>query len=103
MLSYIRGINMVRPAAKETKKQYTVMLKPGVVKEVDRIAEKYGLTRSQFMGNLIELAVEEARLMEKAGLFKAVIIADKVMLKFKEALFSGKISLDKNGNLEIRK
>ncbi len=94
---------MVRPAAKETKTQYTVMLKPSMVKEIDRLAEKFGLTRSQFMGNLMETALEDAKMMEKAGLFKAVIVGDKVMRKFKDALFSGKVTLDKDGDIEIKK
>jgi len=94
---------MVRPTAKEAKTQYTVMLKPSLVKEIDRIAEKFGLTRSQFMGNLIETALEDAKIMEKVGLFKAVIVGDRVMRKFKEALFSGKVTLDKDGDIEIKK
>jgi metal-responsive CopG/Arc/MetJ family transcriptional regulator len=94
---------MTKAREKETKYQYSVMLKPSLVKEIDRIAEKLGLTRSQFMGNLIETALEDAKVMEKAGLFKAVIVSEKVMRKFKEYLFSGKITMDEKGELEIRK
>ena len=94
---------MGKSQEKEAKYQYSVMLKPSLVKEIDRIAEKHGLTRSQFMGNLIESALEDAKIMEKAGLFKAVIVGDRVMRKFKEYLFSGKITMDKDGELEIKK
>lgn len=86
---------------KEARQQYTVMLKPSTVKEIDKIIEKYGSARSKFMATMIENGLEEMKTMEKAGLFKAVIISEKVMQKFKELLFSGKVSLDKNDNLKI--
>ena len=45
---------MGRPPVKEAKQQYTVMAKPSMIKEIDRYAEKYNLTRSQLMANLME-------------------------------------------------
>jgi metal-responsive CopG/Arc/MetJ family transcriptional regulator len=92
---------MGRPEVKEAKQQYTLMLKPSVVKRIDVIADKYGSTRSRFLSTMIENKLEEMESMEKAGLFKAVIISEKVMQKFKELLFSGKVSLDENDNLKI--
>jgi predicted DNA-binding protein len=92
---------MARPEVKEAKQQYTVMLKPSTVREIDTLAEKYGSTRSRFLATIIENGLEEMKAMEKAGLFKAVIISEKVMQKFKELLFSGKVSLDKNDKLKI--
>jgi metal-responsive CopG/Arc/MetJ family transcriptional regulator len=94
---------MPRRPVKEARQQYSVMLKPSTVKELDRISEKYGLTRSQFMGNLIEMALDDAKLFENIGLFKMVILGDKVMKKFKEAVAKGKVSFDEEGELEIRK
>jgi hypothetical protein len=94
---------MAKIKEKEAKYQYSVMLKPSMVKEIDKLAVKYGLTRSQFMGNLIENALEDAKIMDSAGLFKVVVVGEKVMRKFKEYLFSGRISMDKDGELEIKK
>ena len=54
---------MARPAVKEPKQQYTVMLKPSTVKEIDSFAEKFGLTRSQLMGNLMETALDESNVV----------------------------------------
>jgi hypothetical protein len=42
------------------------------VKEIDRIAERIGLTRSQLMGNYIEFGMEETQGMERVGIIKAV-------------------------------
>lgn len=94
---------MARRPVKEARQQYSVMLKPSTVKELDRMSEKYGLTRSQFMGNLIETALDEAKVFENIGLFKMAVIGDKVMKKFKEAMAKGKVSFDEEGDLEIRK
>ncbi len=94
---------MPRKPVKEARQQYSVMLRPSLVKEIDAMADNYGLTRSQLMGNLIETAMDDARVMEKVGLFKAVVAGEKVMRKFKEALFSGKVSLTEKGDLELRK
>ena len=63
---------MGRPPVKEAKQQYTIMLKPSVVKEIDRIAERVGLTRSQLMANYIEFGMEESQGMERVGLIRAI-------------------------------
>ena len=94
---------MARPKEKEQKIQQTVMLKPSVVKEIERLSEKIGITKSQFMGNLIEASLDETLAMERLGILGTVIVGSDVMKKFKKALFGGKVSLDKDGNLEIKK
>jgi hypothetical protein len=85
------------------KKQYTVQLEPEFVENIDKLAEKLGLTRSQMMRNLMESAYQDAILLDKVGLFKAVVLGEKVMTKFKEAVLTGKITLDSKGELKVRK
>ena len=85
---------MGRPPVKEAKRQYTIMLKPSVVKEIDRIAERIGLTRSQLMGNYIEFGMEETQGMERVGILKAVSIVKGIR---------GKLTNDKVSSEEIRK
>jgi hypothetical protein len=92
---------MGRPKVEEAKQQYTLMLKPSVVKQIDRMADKYGLTRSHYMANLVQMGLDEAKILEKVGVFKFVQVTDAVMLKFKEALATGKVSLDNKGELKI--
>jgi metal-responsive CopG/Arc/MetJ family transcriptional regulator len=58
---------MARPKMKEPKKQYTVMLKPSMVKEIDRLAKKVELSRSQFMENLISTGLDDAKIFDKIG------------------------------------
>lgn len=95
---------MGRPKVEEPKQQYTVMLRPSIVKEIDRIAAIRGRrTRSEMMGNLIEIGLEDLQALDRLGLLQAAAIGDKVFKKLKDALRSGDIKLDKDGNLEIRK
>jgi metal-responsive CopG/Arc/MetJ family transcriptional regulator len=80
------------------------MLKPSVVKEIDRIAAIRGRkTRSEMMSNLIELGIEDLHALDRLGITQAVAIGDKVFAKLKDALRTGDIRLDKEGDLEIRK
>lgn len=90
---------MGRPPVKEAKQQYTIMLKPSVVKEIDRIAEKIGMTRSQLMGNYIEFGMEETQGMERVGIIKAV----SVFRKMKGEIPNDEVSLDEIGEMKKKK
>ena len=95
---------MGRPRVEEPKQQYTVMLRPSVVKEIDRIGAIRGRrTRSEMMANLIDIGLEDLQSLDKLGIIQAVAIGDKVYSKLKDALRSGDIKLNKQGDLEIRK
>jgi len=70
---------MARPKISEPKQQFTVMLKPSIVKEIDRLSEKAEVSRSQFMANLIEMGLDDARALDKMGLIKAVKAGRKIV------------------------
>lgn len=80
-----------RPKVKEAKQQYTVMLKPSLVKEIDEMAEKLELTRSQFMANMIGVGLDEAKAMDGLGLFKLVMAGGKAASKIKKAFYNGNL------------
>jgi len=94
---------MVRPKAKEPKHQFSVMLKPSVVDEIDTFAEKYNLTRSQLMGNLMESGLDELRTLDKIGIVPIIYHGSNLITKFKEKLFNGQVSLNDKGDIIIRK
>ena len=51
---------MGRPKIDEPKQQYTVMLKPSTVTEIDRLSAIRGrFSRSEMMSNLIDLGIED--------------------------------------------
>ena len=95
---------MGRPKVEEPRQQYTVMLKPSVVAEIDRIRAIRGRrTRSEMMSNLIDIGLEDLQSLDRLGILQAVAVGDKVYNKLKDALRSGDIKLNKKGDLEIRK
>jgi len=80
------------------------MLRPSVVKEIDRIRAIRGRkTRSEMMSNLIEQGIEDFQALDRLGILQAVAIGDKVYKKLKDALRCGDIKLNEKGELEIRK
>jgi metal-responsive CopG/Arc/MetJ family transcriptional regulator len=95
---------MGRPKIDEPRQQYTVMLKPSTVEEIDRLRAIRGRkSRSDMMSGLIELGIEDLQTLDKLGLLNMVAVGDKVFKKLKEALMSGDIRVDKKGDLELRK
>jgi len=94
---------MVRPKEKEPKHQFSVMLKPSKVEEIDKFAEKYNLTRSQLMANLMEIGLDEMKTLDKIGIVPLVYQGSNILKTFKEKLFSGKVSMDDKGDIKIIK
>lgn len=94
---------MVRLKVKEPKHQFSVMLKPSTVEEIDKYAEKYNLTRSQLMANLMETGLDELRVLDKIGIVPIVYKGSNIMKIFKEKLVTGKVTLDEKGDIKINK
>jgi metal-responsive CopG/Arc/MetJ family transcriptional regulator len=70
---------MARPKVNEPKQQFTVMLKPSLVEEIDKFAEKAELSRSHLMANLIEMGLEDVKILDKMGLIDAVKAGKKII------------------------
>jgi MOSC domain-containing protein YiiM len=93
---------MARPKIKEATKQYTVMLHPSTIEEIDKYAEQYGLTRSQFMRNMIVSGLDDIKLLNKLGIMQTVNIGHTLVEKTIKMFKSKKIDLNKEGEIEIR-
>ncbi len=85
------------------KKQYTVQLEDDVVERIDRLAKKLGHTRSLMMRTMLIQGLEDAEMVDKTGIFSAVIFSKEIISKVKEAALKGRIYLDKNGELKMVK
>ncbi len=81
---------MARPKLNESKKQYTVMLKPSIVDEIDRIAAKVDLSRSQFMANLIEMGLDDAKILDSLKVLDIIKFTGKFASKLRIDYLSGK-------------
>ncbi len=94
---------MGRPPVKEAKQQYTIMLKPSIIVEIDKYAEKYNLTRSQLMGNLVESGLDDMKMLDKFGVIPLIYQGSNILKAFKEKLFRGKVSMNDKGDIQIKK
>lgn len=85
------------------KKQYNVQLEDDVVERIDKLAAKLELNRSQLLRNFILGGLDDAEILDKTGVFTAVVFSRNLIRKFKEDVLKGKISLDKQGELKFNK
>lgn len=87
---------------RKAKEQYTVQLEPEFVAQLDKLAAKIGLTRSQLMRNLLHVAYDDVIVLDKIGLIAAFQMGQKLIRQIKVGIASGKISFDDEGNLKIK-
>jgi len=64
---------MTQKKDKENLQNVVFRMTPSEIERLDRMAEKIGRTRSQFLRNLIIVGLEETETFEKFGLVRAVI------------------------------
>jgi len=57
------------------------MLRKSTVKEIDRIASQFGMSRSLFMAHIIEGCIENLIIFEQSRNVNAVKISEKVIRK----------------------
>jgi hypothetical protein len=81
---------MARPKLKEPKQQYTVMLEPSVVKEIDKLAGKIEISRSQMMANLIDMALDDAKILDESGALWVMNSGKKALKYLKRQFLNGK-------------
>ena len=88
---------------KEPKKPYTLTLSPSTMAEVERLSKKMGLNnKSQMAENLLQIALDDAHIFEKAGLLDLVLVGRNIVQKFKSKILKGDVSVDKDGELKLR-
>ncbi|HEY0090389.1 MAG TPA: hypothetical protein VGB37_16185, partial [Candidatus Lokiarchaeia archaeon] len=60
---------MARRQKDEKKTQVTINIKDNTLKEVDDLAKKLNLSRSQIVVNLLESGLDDARILDELGAF----------------------------------
>ena len=55
-------INMGRPKVKEPREPITVMIKPELIKEIDRLTKKLELSRSKMTENIVDIGLDDVKL-----------------------------------------
>jgi predicted DNA-binding protein len=64
---------MSQKKEQENLQNVVFRLTPSEIERLDRIAGRFGITRSQFIRNLIVVGLEETELFEKFGMVRAAI------------------------------
>ena len=72
----------------EGKKQYTVMIRPSVSEEYEKLAGKMFMTRSQLMANALEIALDDIHMLEALVVVRVIGSAKKVQVFMEEWLKS---------------
>ena len=93
---------MARPKLKEAKQQFTVMLKPSTVAEIDRLADKLDLSRSQLMANLVEAGLDDAKTLDKLRAYDLIKTGGKIFSEIRHGLLSGKFKVKKDGGIDLK-
>lgn len=88
---------------RKMKEQYTVQLDPEFVDKLDEMATKLGISRSQIMRNFLEYAYDDAVMLEKVGMFATLKFGPKLIRSIKEGFSTGRLTIDEDGELEIKK
>ena len=84
---------MARPKKNVIKKSYSVMLEPDIVKKIDILAKKAGLTRSNFMRNLLITGLDDAKLFDRFGLISLFAGGRDTINKFKKKILLDDLKL----------
>ena len=94
---------MGRPPIDNPKKKITIMIKPENLKEINRIANKGGLSRSQLIDNLLEVGLDGVKIYESLGIVSAVGYGRQIVNWFKKSKEEGKVVIGEDGDFKIVK
>lgn len=68
----------------DTGQSCSVVLKPHIIEQVDRLAEKTDKTRSKMLSDMVEAALEDILLLEKIGLVDMFLFGRRFIEQRKE-------------------
>ena len=93
---------MKKEKKKETKVQVTIMLEPSIIEEIETLAKKLGLSRSQFMRNLLLSGYDDAKALNSLKLLEVFGKGRDLAEKVKNALSKGAVDVGKDGNIVFK-
>ena len=71
---------MKKKIVAEVKTQYSVMIRPSVAAEYEKLAGKMFMTRSLLMANALEIALDDIHMLEALGVVRVIGSAKKVQV-----------------------
>lgn len=73
------------------------------IEAIDKLANKFDLSRSQFLRNLVLVGLDEAKVLNGIGILQIAKVAKEVKRKFLNDIVSGKLSLNDEGDWKLNK
>jgi len=67
----------------------SVRVAPELLADLDRLADKAGITRSRLTANLLEVAVGEAKIYEKTGILYLAMLLQDAQENIKKCIMKG--------------
>lgn len=91
---------MARRQKDEKKTQVTINIKDNTLKEIDDLAKKLNLSRSQIVVNLVESGLDDAKILDELGAFDIFMAGGKLAKSIKEKFYKGLATME-DGELKM--
>jgi hypothetical protein len=92
---------VARKEKEEKKTQVTLNIKNDTLKEIDELAKKLNLSRSQMVVNLLENGLDDTKILDSFGIFDVFMAGGKFARSMKEKFYKGQASLE-DGELKMK-
>lgn len=92
---------MKKKEIEDEKVQMTIKIKKRTHDELEEMAKKMELSKTQLVVNLIETGLDDVKIFNKLGLTDLMIIGGRITKKIKEKFYSGEATIE-NGELKIK-
>jgi hypothetical protein len=85
----------------EERIQITVKIKKSMHDDLEKMAQKLGISKTQLVVNLIDTGLDDVRILDKLGINDLVMIGGRIARKMKEKFYLGEANIE-NGELKIK-
>ena len=85
----------------EEKIQVTIKLKKSMHDEIEKFAEKLGISKTQLIINLIDTGLDDVKIFNSLKLYDLMMMGGRVTRAIKEKFYKGEANLE-DGELKIK-
>ena len=85
----------------EERIQITIKLKKSMHDELEKFAEKLGISKTQLIINLIDTGLDDVKILSALKLYDLVMVGGRVTKAIKEKFYKGEASIE-DGELKIK-
>lgn len=92
---------MAEKTKDEEKIQVTIKLKKSMHDEVEKFAEKLGISKTQLIINLIDTGLDDVKIFNALKLYDLMMIGGRITRSIKEKFYKGEAVIE-DGELKIK-